>query len=288
MRVPIDVVASLSMGACCVGLLAAHARFGRTRYQRVQQQGATFFLGLDLMNAGYWALQPIVRRCVARGVSADTISWVSLVPAAIAAVLTATGHWGFAAWALLASALMDVMDGAVARASGTMSASGAVLDSVLDRYAEAIVFGGIFYFYRTHVTAQLVTMAALVGSFLITYSTAKAEALRAKPPRGSMKRSDRLTLLVLGAALTPLSLYWLESPTRAHAWPMLVAITLIAVLANASAIQRFAALAAVVRDARPESSSPRSKATPGKNVARGADKLDVANAALPARTLRSS
>jgi len=267
MRLPIDVVASLLMGACCVALLVAHASRGRKRYQRVQQQGATFFLGLDLMNAGYWALQPLVRQCTTRGISADAISWLSLAPAALASLMIATGHWGIAAWALLGSALMDVMDGAVARASGTMSAGGAVLDSVLDRYAEAFVFGGIFFFYRAHVSAQLVILAALVGSFLITYSTAKAEALRAKPPRGSMKRSDRLTVLVLGAALAPLSMYWLEPAGSRFAWPMLVAITLIAVLGNASAIQRFASLARATHlPARPDPTLARPANTLGKKL----------------------
>lgn len=267
MRLPLDVVASLAMGASCVLLLAAHARGGRTRYQRVAQQGGTFFLGLDLMNAGYWALQPVVKQCAQRGITADTLSWISLVPATIAAVTAAAGHWGLAAWALLASALLDVLDGAVARSTGTASPTGAVLDSVLDRYAEAIVFGGIFFYYRNHITAQLVTFAALVGSFLVTYSTAKAEALRLKPPRGAMKRSDRLTVLVLGAALSPLSLHWLEPAANHLTWPMLVAITLIAVLGNASAIQRFAALAReAAHPMRAEPPPARAPAAVGKKL----------------------
>jgi phosphatidylglycerophosphate synthase len=270
MRLPFDVAASLTMGASCVALLAAHAWNGRSRYQRVAQQGATFFLGIDLMNAGYWALQPLVKLCAEWRVSADTISWISLVPAAAAALAAGAGHWGIAAWALLGSALMDVMDGAVARASGTMSMSGAVLDSVLDRYAEAIVFAGIFFYYRSNVTAQLVTLAAIVGSFLVTYSTAKAEALRVKPPRGSMKRSDRLTVLVLGSAVAPLSLHWLEPAGSVMAWPVLVAITLIAVLGNASAIQRFSALAREAR--RPTRTEP----TPARPASAVGKKVPVA------------
>jgi len=261
MRPPFDVYASLLMGASCVALLVGHVRWGRKRYQRVTQQGATFFLGHDLMNAGYGALQPIVRWCVAQGVSPDTVSWASLIPAAAASIACATGHWGIAAWALLASALMDVMDGAIARATGTMSGSGAMLDSVLDRYAETFVFGGIIFYYREHVTAQLVALAAVLGSFMVTYSTAKAEALRAKPPRGSMKRSDRLTVLILGSALAPLSLFWLEPAGSRYAWPVLVAISLIAVLANASAFQRFGALARQLsQPTRPEAGTAR--ATP--------------------------
>ncbi len=247
MRLPLDVTASLFMGACCVALLAAHRIAGAARYHRVAQQGGTFFLGLDLMHAGYWLLQPVVRGCARCGVSPTLVTWFSLAPALAAAVFAGLGHWGFAAWALLASALFDVLDGAVARETGLMSPSGAVLDSVLDRYAESIVFGGFLIYYHDDLPAQLVILGALVGSFFVSYSSAKAEALHLTPPRGSMKRSDRLALLVVGAALAPLSQFWLEPSADPFAWPVLGATSLIAVLANLSAIHRFTVLA---REAR--------------------------------------
>lgn len=248
MRASLDFFASTVMGISCVLLLVMHQSIGpKTRYRRVTQQGSTFFLGLNLMQAGYWMLQPLVRRCSKSGVAPAAITWFSLLPALAGAIAAATNHWGLAAWCLLASALLDVLDGAVARATNETSAAGAVLDSVLDRYAEFVFFTGLVIFYRNELPVQLLVLAALLGSFLITYSTAKAEALHMKPPRGSMKRSDRLTVLVLGAALTPFSEQWLEPVRRPYAWPVVAALTVIAVLANASAIQRFAALA---RDAR--------------------------------------
>lgn len=244
MELPIDLWASFGMGVFCVGLLLAHRLAGAPHsYGRVVQQGATFFLSFNVMHAGYWMLQPAVQRCTRLGLSPTFISWFSLVPAVGAAATAATGHWGAAAWCLLASALLDVLDGAVARATGHATAAGAVLDSVLDRYAEFIFFAGAFIFFSPHLAAQLVVLAAIQGSFLVTYSTAKAEALGVTPPRGSMKRSDRLTVLIIGAACTPLSLHWFESPSAPMAWPALVALSIIATFANASAIRRFTALA---------------------------------------------
>ena len=256
MPVTMDQTASLALGATCVLLLGAHRRFGsRNHYARVTQQGASFFLGTNLMDAGYWLLQPVVRACVRSDTTPATVSWLSTVPALGAAILAATGHWGFAAWCLLASALLDVLDGALARATASCSPAGSVLDSVLDRYAEFAFFAGVFIRYRADLAAQLVTLAALCGSFLISYSTAKAEALRITPPRGMMKRSDRLALLVLASALTPLWQLWL--PTRSHFdWPMLAALTVIAVLANASAVQRFIALGRAARPAAPRPEAP--------------------------------
>jgi CDP-diacylglycerol--glycerol-3-phosphate 3-phosphatidyltransferase len=244
MKPSFDLLASELLGICCACLLLAHRVAGAPNgYHRVVQQGATFFLGFNLMHAGYWMLQPAVRRCTRIGLSPAVISWLSLVPAIAAAIAVSTGHWGYAAWLLLVSALLDVLDGAVARAGHHASPAGAVLDSVLDRYAEFIFFAGLLVFYREHVVAQLVVLAALLGSFLVTYSTAKAEALDVTPPRGWMKRSDRLSLMIVGTALEPFSLHWFESGSTTLAWPVLVAIGIIAVLGNASAIIRFTALA---------------------------------------------
>lgn len=244
MSLPTDVLASLGLGASCVILLTAHRLAGAPGgYQRVVQQGASFFLGWNLMHAGYWMLQRIVRHCTQIGVPPAAISWLSLVPAMAASMAAATGHWGAVAWCLLVSALLDVLDGAVARAANHTSEAGEVLDSVLDRYAEFIFFAGVFIYYSERLPAQLLVLTALLGSFLVTYSTAKADALGIEPPRGWMKRSDRLTVLILGAALSPLSLHWFEAASPPYAWPMLGGLGIIAVLANFSAIIRFSTLA---------------------------------------------
>ena len=263
MRLPFDVLVSAVMGLSCAVLLMLH-RFvaASTRYGRVTQQGGTFFLGLNLMHAGYWMLQPVVRWCAAKRVSPSLVTWLSLIPALAAAVSAAVGHWGIAAWFLLASALSDVLDGAIARETGAMSAAGAVLDSVLDRYAEFIFFAGLFVYYRNALPVQLLILAAMIGSFLVSYSSAKAEAMRTTPPRGSMKRSDRLTVLVVGTAVAPWSQTWLEASPGRDAWPVVAAIGIIAVFANLSAVQRFIALARAVRPAAPcdEPAAPRDEA----------------------------
>ena len=241
---PPDLLAATALGLFCVAVPVVRALTGRgpATFARVEQQGGSIFLSRGLMNAGYWLLQPAVRLCTAAQVAPATLSWLSLGPAALGGLAGARGHWGFAACGLFVSALLDVLDGAVARAAGRDSARGAILDSVLDRYAEGFFFAGALIYYRASLPAQGVVFAAFFGSMMITYSTAKAEALRLQPPRGSMKRSDRLALLTAGAALTPFSQRWLESPGTGMAWPVLGAIGLIAALANFSAIARFVSL----------------------------------------------
>ena len=244
MHWPPDLLAAIALGLFCAGVPMVRAILGGQTgdFARVEQQGGSIFLGRGLMNTGYWMLQPVVRLCVATRVSPANLSWLSLVPGVLAGVAGARGHWGFAAWGLFASALLDVLDGAVARAASQASARGAILDSVLDRYVEACFFAGAMIYYHASLPAQALVFAAFFGSMMITYSTAKAEALQLTPPRGSMKRSDRLALLIVGTALAPFSQRWLESPGALRAWPVLGAIGLIAVLANVSAAARFISL----------------------------------------------
>jgi CDP-diacylglycerol---glycerol-3-phosphate 3-phosphatidyltransferase len=248
MRVPLDLLASLALGIFAAVVLIAHRVAGAPDgFERVARQGSTPFLQLGMMHAGYWLLQPVVKSCARARMAPAFLSWLSLLPAAIAGVAAARGHWGFVAWSLLVSALLDVLDGAVARATGQSSVAGAVLDSVLDRYAETFFFAGALAFYDHHLAAQMIVLAALIGSFLVTYSTAKAEAVRVTPPRGWMKRSDRLSALIIGSGLTPIVQHWTTAAGTSLVSPILITLAIIAVLANVSAVMRFAALGRVAQ-----------------------------------------
>jgi phosphatidylglycerophosphate synthase len=246
---------SLDFRAACAliaTMVGAGAVYGARRlargpvgYERVQLQGGTVFLAEEIMNGGYWLLQPVVRGCVRAGITPAMLTWLSLVPALGAAAAAASGRWALAAWGLLASSLLDVLDGAVARAEGRATRAGAVLDSALDRYAEFAFFGGLLIHYRAHLGVQLLCFAAAAASVLVTYSTAKAEALHVTPPRGWMRRSDRMACLVIGALLSPLSLRWFESGEDVgawHPWPLIAALGVIAVVGHLSAVLRFRAL----------------------------------------------
>lgn len=220
--------------------------YGPLEFERVRRQGGTVFLGTWLMNAAYWMLTPLARFLVSNRVSPAFLSWLSTVPAAVSFFALSQGAWGLAAWSVLISALLDVLDGAVARMGDTASPAGAILDSTLDRYAEFLFFAGLLVHWRAELCLQLLAFAALAGSILVTYSTAKAEALQLTPPRGLMKRSDRLSCLCIGLLLTSLLAAWPLGPLSEHVRldvPLIVAVGLIAVLANYSAVQRFCSLA---------------------------------------------
>ena len=112
-----------------------------------------------------------------------------------------------------------------------------------------MLFGLVFY-YRPIPELMLLTAGAMIGSFMVSYSTAKAEALQIDPPKGSMRRPERTLYLLVGAALSPVTIPWFEripSFPIAVGHPMVFALAMIAVMANASAIERFAAIAKKVR-----------------------------------------
>ena len=103
-----------------------------------------------------------------------------------------------------ASAAFDVLDGAVARATGRKSKFGAFLDSTTDRIVDAIY---IFSLYLLHVISIEGTMLLLVASYLISYVRARAEALGVHMEGvGIIERGERVILTFIAVALTPISL----------------------------------------------------------------------------------
>jgi hypothetical protein len=97
---------------------------------------------------------------------------------------------------------------------------------------------------------------------MISYSTAKAEALLIVPPKGAMRRPERALYLILGAALSPMTITWLERVREypiAIGHPMVMALGLIAVMANSSAGERFWFIAKEIRRREAEVAAARSR-----------------------------
>jgi phosphatidylglycerophosphate synthase len=90
---------------------------------------------------------------------------------------------------------------------------------------------------------MVLVLAALLGSYLVSYSQAKAEALRVEIPKGWMRRPERAAYLGAGAFLSPLVTVWLENgDVQPLHYPLLLAVLVVATFANATAIHRFIVL----------------------------------------------
>lgn len=198
------------------------------------------------VDAALRAIDRIAGFLVACGISANAVTVGSLVLAALAGSALAVGWFGCAAIAGTASALGDALDGAVARRTRSASVGGSLLDASADRYGEFLVLGGLAIHFRDHVAALVLTLGAMVGSFMVSYGSAKAEALRVPVPGGLMRRPERAMCLCAGVAVTaPLS--WLAERGDLPAWtaraPVFAALGLLAFIANASAVARLRRLA---------------------------------------------
>lgn len=211
---------------------------GQVHYDRVSAQDTSWFLKKPAMEMAYWLLQPIGRALVRLNISPDKVTWASLFFGFTTAIFLAAGHFGFAT--ILATLAMcgDILDGMVARETGVASDHGELLDAVIDRYVEIFFFTGLMVFYQKRLWLQMLCVLALSGSFLMSYSTAKAEALQVPLPSG-MRRPERMASLWLGCVLSALSLPF-ENP-QPLAYPMIVALMMITTWSHLSAITRFQA-----------------------------------------------
>src|ERR1043166_978373 len=241
--------------ALIVLLLAAAYGFrlavkGRAHFDRIDRQGGSRLLSKGAMELGYWILEPVAKLLVWIRVTPDEVSLASLGFGFLAAACLAVGHFGFGAIFATISGLLDSVDGMVARMSGVASDAGEILDAVVDRYVEFFFLSALVIYYREILILQAAALLALLGSFMVTYSTSKAEALGLTPPRGSMRRPERAVYLTLGAALSTVSIPLFEPPAESSnpiGYPMVVALVLVAVAANVSSIRRFWSIAKAVR-----------------------------------------
>ncbi len=131
------------------------------------------------------------------GISANALTYVSLLLAAIAGLFAAFGWFGWAALVVIASGLFDMLDGAVARATNTVSKWGALLDSTVDRLADGLPLLGITLFYSGKGWVLAAPALAMMGAFTVSYVRARAEALGAILPALFMRRAERVILITL-------------------------------------------------------------------------------------------
>lgn len=182
--------------------------------------------------AGRAALAPLINTLAAAGVSPNAVTVAGLLIVAVATILI-WQHYLLAGAVLLAiGAGLDAVDGGLARAQGGGTPFGGFLDSTLDRTGEAIVYIGIVAYWLEATTQPFVpvmlALLALSGSFLVSYSRARAEAAGFTASNGLAPRTERLVILVIGLAIAGLA-YLIALP---------LAMGLIAVLAWATVVQR--------------------------------------------------
>ena len=199
------------------------------------------------MDATYWAIEPVVRGLAALGVTPNGLTWAALILGLGAGVALALGWFGLATLLATMSTIGDVLDGQVARLTNRGSSRGELLDAVVDRYTEFAFLAGLVMYLRTSGWWMALALGAMLASFMVSYASAKAEAMQVEAPRGLMRRHERATYLIAGAGLTPV----LGPLAVRHSWPyetpILITIAVVALIGNLAAVQRFVRIGRALR-----------------------------------------
>jgi len=189
----------------------------------------------EAIKKGYLrVIEPVADLLVRWRVSPNAITTVGTLCSMTGGVIYGTGHIRTAGWFLGLTALFDVLDGTVARRTGRSTVFGAFYDSTLDRVADGFVLGGLAAFFALdsvhHSVPMVVTcLLGIIGTFLTSYTRARAEALGIDAKVGIMQRPERVTLLSAPQAFFGLAL---------NGWVLTGIVVLLTVTAWITAIQR--------------------------------------------------
>ncbi|MBA2616143.1 MAG: CDP-alcohol phosphatidyltransferase family protein [Actinobacteria bacterium] len=193
-----------------------------------------------------------VRRVAARGMNhlgetsltPDALTVVGVLLCAAGAVLVWLEYHGWVfflagAAAFVVGSVLDILDGALARTSGKGTPFGAFLDSTVDRVGEAFMLGAIALVLMRQQNEWGVglTFGALAGSFLVSYTRARAEAIGLRGDVGLGSRAERVVVITTGLVLAPL-----------HEYVLPAAIILLAATAWMTVVQRVLAVRSQLRE----------------------------------------
>jgi CDP-diacylglycerol--glycerol-3-phosphate 3-phosphatidyltransferase len=172
--------------------------------------------------------EPLGRLLARTGLTPNAITIIGFAGALGAAVLIARGQFLAGGIVMLAAAALDTMDGLLARATGRVTAFGGVLDSLFDRLSEAAALGGVLFFYanRGDLEESVLAFAAVVGSLLVSYMRARAEAAGLELREGLFTRPERVIVLGIGLIIDQVR----------------IALWILAVLANLTVFERLFAV----------------------------------------------
>lgn len=159
------------------------------------------------------------------GITPNALTYTGFILTLLTAFVLAAGYFRIGALLLFVASIFDMLDGALARATTQSSPFGAFLDSTLDRYSESLTFLALAVYYSRDASTRtevVLIFVIIIGSLMVSYTRARAEALNIECKVGIMQRPERVVLLIFG-----LLIGWVQ--------PIL---WIMAVLTNFSALQR--------------------------------------------------
>lgn len=230
-------------------------RWKYRKRDRVRSRGGTLITAEFFREYFFFITFPFLKLCEVGRFSPNAISAFSLLLGFVAAGFIAMGWFFWGGWALAFSGMVDTLDGQIARLSGKVSARGAYLDSVFDRYADFAVFSAFLFYFGggfsevTVIPAYVpaaAALAALTGAALISYVKERGANLGARDERGLMQRADRLLITCVMCIYDPAALLFagmLWDEQQNNRYLALAGLIAMAVVSHASAINRIRRIA---------------------------------------------
>ncbi len=180
--------------ALTLATMLAYAVFRPPRPERVKDlRGPIGALGAW----AYWATRWVLRAALALRLTPDALTALGVALSVGAGVLAVLGAYGWACVALIWGSAADLLDGEVARRTGTSSRAGAFLDSNLDRVSEVGFLAGIAVALHPSAAGMVCAVAAMATSFMVSYARARGEGLGVSCPSFGLERPHRLLAFML-------------------------------------------------------------------------------------------
>jgi CDP-diacylglycerol--glycerol-3-phosphate 3-phosphatidyltransferase len=167
---------------------------------------------------------PIGRGLARTGLTPNWLTTFGLVLTTAASVVVASGEPVLGGWILVAGGLMDIFDGAVARATGRSTPFGGFYDSVSDRISDGVILAGVAWWVVDRPRLFALAVTALVAAEVTSYVRAKAESIDLECSVGILERAERAVLLMLALLL--------------HAWLLEPVLWILAVGGTVTVVQR--------------------------------------------------
>lgn len=217
---------------------------------RVRQAGGSIFLNHWIKEYGYWWLRPQVRLLVAIGATPTAVTLGGLAIVLVGCAMVGCGYFGLGGLTILLGSLSDMLDGLVARARNMGSRAGEFVDSLVDRYSDVALIGGLVLYWRHELVFCFIALLGIMGTVVVSYARAKAESLGINDvPKGPMQRAERAVYLGFGIYLSPVVAYFTEMPSKQPTyWLALFVLSVVAVMTNYSAVTMTRYITSRLRD----------------------------------------
>jgi CDP-diacylglycerol--glycerol-3-phosphate 3-phosphatidyltransferase len=174
-------------------------------------------------------INAMVHGLASAGVHPNILTAIGVMINVGCGVLFGLGEFFWAGVVLIFANLFDMLDGNVARLTGNVTKFGGFLDSSLDRLSDMVSLLGIMIFYAGNTPQHSILNVflagtGLIGSVMVSYTTARAESLGVKANVGFLQRPERIVLLIIGA----LSTHWESTSFFANRMPQVLWVLAIA------------------------------------------------------------